>query len=274
MLLAAARCGEERRDRVVGAVGEELEREERVRRAALAQVDLDGVRRPSAARLAHDDEVDREAPEDAFAREPLADLRRLDGDQPGVREVGGEHGSRGSSARSGRRGAGRASRGSRPRRAASRGAGRSGCAAPTPVMRSSTMPPPAASVRRYSATSVLRLSSSSCSDAGAQGRRLVGGAGSGQPAQVDDRVAPARHAVVVLDDRLRDRGLRRAHPLQRLDHAVDVGDVLPARAGGPRRPRRTAAGSPSWSRSPGTADPRRTAGSRARARGRAPPPTS
>ena len=89
------------------------------------------------------------------------------------------------------------------------------------------MPPPAASVRRYSSWSVLTLSSSSCVDPGAQGRRLAVGPGSRQVAELHDRVAAPRHAVVVLDDRLRDPRLRGAHLAQRLDDAVHVGDVLP-----------------------------------------------
>ena len=53
--------------RVVGAVGEELQREERVRRAALAQVDLDRVRLPLAVRVPDGDEVEREAADHALA---------------------------------------------------------------------------------------------------------------------------------------------------------------------------------------------------------------
>ena len=42
-------------------------------RAALAQVQLDRVRRPLARGVPHHDEVDREPPDHPFARQPLAD---------------------------------------------------------------------------------------------------------------------------------------------------------------------------------------------------------
>ena len=53
---------------VVAAVGEELQGQERVRRAALAEVELDGVRRPGARRVLHDDEVEREPAQHTLAR--------------------------------------------------------------------------------------------------------------------------------------------------------------------------------------------------------------
>ena len=59
----AARGGEDRGVGVVDAAGEQLERRQRVRRAAAAQVDLDRVRVPDAVLVARDDEVDsRTAP--------------------------------------------------------------------------------------------------------------------------------------------------------------------------------------------------------------------
>ena len=78
-----------------------------------------------------------------------------------------------------------------------------------------------------------RAATSGCSNAIASTRRgqlrpLVGRAGRGQVAQVDDRVAAPGHAVVELDDRLGDRRLRRPHPRERVDHAVDVVHVLVA----------------------------------------------
>ena len=63
-------------------------------------------------------------------------------------------------------------------------------------------------------------------DAATERRPLVGGAGSGEVPQVDDRVAAPRDAVVELDDRLGDGRLRGPHPCQRVDHAVDVVHVL------------------------------------------------
>src|SRR3954447_13834629 len=90
MLLAPARRGEQRGAGVVLAVGQELEREERVRRAALAQVELDRVGRPRAVSGSYHDEVHREAPQHALLRHPLSDLGRLPGYRPGVAEVGGE----------------------------------------------------------------------------------------------------------------------------------------------------------------------------------------
>ena len=90
VLLAPARRGEERRGRVVGAVGEELEREERMRGPALAQVELDRVRAPGSAAVPRDDEVDGEPPEHALARQPPADLLGLRADRAGVAEVGRE----------------------------------------------------------------------------------------------------------------------------------------------------------------------------------------
>ena len=59
--LLPIRRGEHRSRGVIDAVGEELERKERMRRRALAQVQLDGVVPPGAAPVADRDEVDREA---------------------------------------------------------------------------------------------------------------------------------------------------------------------------------------------------------------------
>ncbi len=75
--------------RVVGPVGEELQRQERMRRPALAKVELDRVRVP-AALAANGDEVDREAADHALTRQPLADLRRLPRDRGGVGGIGRE----------------------------------------------------------------------------------------------------------------------------------------------------------------------------------------
>ena len=58
--------------RVVASVGEELQGQERVGRAALAQVDLDGVGLPLLA-APHGHEVDGEAAQHALRREQLPD---------------------------------------------------------------------------------------------------------------------------------------------------------------------------------------------------------
>ena len=91
VLLVAARGEEERRHGVVAAVGEELQGEERVGRPALAQVELDRVRRPLAVGAPHHDEVDREPAQRALAREPLPDQLGVAGDQPGVLRRRREH---------------------------------------------------------------------------------------------------------------------------------------------------------------------------------------
>ena len=63
--------------RIVGAVGQELQRQERMRRAALAQVDLDRVDLPLAAVVAHGDEVEAKRPSTPSSHQPAADLQRL-----------------------------------------------------------------------------------------------------------------------------------------------------------------------------------------------------
>jgi hypothetical protein len=67
---------EERTLGVVGAVREELQRQVRVSRAALAQVQLDRVPLPSTLRLGSE-KVDREPADDAAPGERFADLPRL-----------------------------------------------------------------------------------------------------------------------------------------------------------------------------------------------------
>ena len=132
VLLVAPRREEQRGAGVVAAVGEELQREERVRRPALAQVELDGVRRPLAASAADDDEVDREPAQRAQRREPVADRLGVLGDHPGVLRRRRERRSRGSSVRWRRPAAGRGWRAARRHRWAAPGAGRSGCGSPPP----------------------------------------------------------------------------------------------------------------------------------------------
>src|SRR5262249_52985583 len=84
-----ARSGEHTGLRIVGAVGQELKREEGVRRSTLPEVELDRVRIPRSV-TPHRDEVDCEAPEHALTRESLADLDRLADDCRRIRLVGGE----------------------------------------------------------------------------------------------------------------------------------------------------------------------------------------
>ncbi len=69
----AARRDERAVLRIVGAVGQELQRQERMRGAAFAQVDLDRVDLPRAAIVAHGDEVHGEAAEHALL--PSAGVR-------------------------------------------------------------------------------------------------------------------------------------------------------------------------------------------------------
>ena len=89
------------------------------------------------------------------------------------------------------------------------------------------MPPPALSVRRYSSTSVLRLSSSSCPT---RARRAAGSSadpGAGSPPRSTTALPRPATPSLCLTIACVTAGLRRAHPLQRRDDAVDVGDVLP-----------------------------------------------
>ena len=78
VLDVAGRCAEEPFLCVVRPVGQKLQREERVRRSALAQVDLDRIWRPIAGYFAHD-EVDRESAEHTLTGQPLPDDRSLAG---------------------------------------------------------------------------------------------------------------------------------------------------------------------------------------------------
>ena len=61
-----------------------------MRRAALPQVDLDGVGPPLAPARARDDEVEGEAPEHPLAGEPCADLLGVAADLDRVAGVGRE----------------------------------------------------------------------------------------------------------------------------------------------------------------------------------------
>ncbi len=90
VLLGAVLRHEEAGSRVVPAARQELEREERMGRTTLAQVELDRVRRPSSVGVTHRDEVDGEASDHAFASEPGTDDRGVGADRRRVVEVGGE----------------------------------------------------------------------------------------------------------------------------------------------------------------------------------------
>ena len=122
-----------------------------MRRAALAQVDLDGVGLPRPPVRARHDEVEREAAEHALLRETLADLRRLaaDGRRRTPRRPG--TGSRGSSGRSGRRASGRGSRAARPSPSGVTRSCTLGLRISSASMRSSTMPCCSASFSRKTA---------------------------------------------------------------------------------------------------------------------------
>ena len=61
-----------------------------MRGAALAQVELDRVRRPRAVLVSDDDEVDGEPAEHAEPGQPLGDRCGVLGDHPGVGGVGRE----------------------------------------------------------------------------------------------------------------------------------------------------------------------------------------
>ncbi len=84
----AARRDERAVLRIVGAVGQELQRQERMRGAAFAQVDLDRVDLPRAAIVAHGDEVDGEAAEHALLHQPASDLDGLAHDRRPVFDIG------------------------------------------------------------------------------------------------------------------------------------------------------------------------------------------
>src|SRR5260221_11562274 len=73
-LLLSARRAKDASLMVVLAVGEELEREERVGGAALAQVDLDGIDFPLVVVTAHHNEVEGETTKHALFGQALAHL--------------------------------------------------------------------------------------------------------------------------------------------------------------------------------------------------------
>src|SRR5689334_13601050 len=61
-----------------------------MRRPAFAEIDLDRVDLPFVLLVADDDEVEREAADDAFLREAAADFERLAHDRRRVLRAGGE----------------------------------------------------------------------------------------------------------------------------------------------------------------------------------------
>ena len=76
--------------RVVGPVGERRQGEQRVRRAAAAQVDLERVRTPAGLAVLDRGEVDRSLADDALPCETTPDLQRLRRDPLGVGGIGRE----------------------------------------------------------------------------------------------------------------------------------------------------------------------------------------
>ena len=189
-----------------------------MRRAAVAEVDLDRVRAPTR-RSAHRDEVDREAPDHALARQPPADLARLAADARSRTPDPRAGGSRCRSGRAARRGSGRASRARRPCRSGSTRSCALGLQKSSPSIVSSTMPPARRGSRR-----TRRRRASGSSSAIARRRRLVVRA---RPS--DESVAEAAHAVVDLDQDLPASG-RCADLGDRAHDVVDRRDVLdPAR---------------------------------------------
>src|SRR5262249_50944301 len=76
-LRLAARRGEDTGLRVVDAISEELQREKGMCRAALPQVDFDGVDLPLILIVQDRDEIEREAPDHAFPGETTAHFYRL-----------------------------------------------------------------------------------------------------------------------------------------------------------------------------------------------------
>src|SRR4051812_13935577 len=227
VLLAPARRDEQRGRRVVVAVGEELQGEEGMRGAALAQVELDRVRAPRAVGVADHDEVDGEAAQDAGPRQMLADLGRLLGDRAGIAEVGREAAAEvGLAARAAQE---LIVRGQELDVAQRRDA-QLHARAPHLQAVHALLDDPA--VLRQPAEIPVEPDVGLLERHRVQAARellpLVGGSRRGQLAQVDDRVAAARDALVELDDRGRDRRAGRAHPAERVDHGAGVVEVLVA----------------------------------------------
>src|ERR1051326_6485692 len=77
------------RRRVVSAVGEILEHQKRMRRASLAQIDLDRRRRPLRP-IPDRDEVDAESTDHSLARELASDANAISVNLAAVRGIGGE----------------------------------------------------------------------------------------------------------------------------------------------------------------------------------------
>src|SRR4029453_15683689 len=87
MLLPALGGDEQRRSSVVVSVGEELQRQKWVSRPALAEVQLNGVRRPGSGGIAHHHEVDGEPAQHALPGEPPAYDARTRADGSGGGEI-------------------------------------------------------------------------------------------------------------------------------------------------------------------------------------------
>jgi hypothetical protein len=226
-LLAAARRDEHRPLLVVAAVGQELQREKRVGRAAFAQVDLDRIRGPDAVRRAHHHKVHGEAPEHALAREPRAELARLATDQRRIGRVGREAAAEVELA-------GRPAEQLVVRRqqlhVAERRDAQLHARAADLLADDALLDDPAALLELGG---VALQGDVRCLEAHllhARGERagLTGRARGRQALEVDHRVALARDRLVQLDHRLADARPRLAQAGQRLDHRLDRPQVLAA----------------------------------------------
>src|SRR5215831_20454399 len=93
VLLPAAWGKEQCGCRVVPAIGEELQGKEGVGRSALAQIQLNRIRRPRAVIRPHHDKVDGESAQHALTGQSLADTLRIRADLLGVLEICGKRAS-------------------------------------------------------------------------------------------------------------------------------------------------------------------------------------
>src|SRR5947199_365020 len=89
-LLPAIRSCEDRRLRIVGAVGEKLQGQKRMSCAAFSQVNLDGIRLPFSVG-AYNHKIQSETPYHSFLRQTPADLGSFPGNQRSVTRIGREH---------------------------------------------------------------------------------------------------------------------------------------------------------------------------------------
>ena len=221
------RRGERPRGHVIGPAGQQRERCERVCRAALAQVELDGVGIPAATVAAHGDEVDRRAADHARGGQAPSDLLGQLGDLPRVGGLGREAAAEVALAAGateqlvvGRDDLDLSGRADLQLRARAADLG-----ADDPLLDDPAVRGEAAEVAiETDALGLERHAGDPVGDGGALGAD----AGHREAAEVDDRVALARDALVELHDQLLD--LRLAGPkagdrVDRRRHAVDVLDA-------------------------------------------------